>query len=56
MNDLYVDSRSAQQCFVTFWGSHFRPLNWAFGGGDGIRTHGLYIAKVRFPTFLTRHF
>jgi hypothetical protein len=25
----------------------FSPLNWAFtGGGDGIRTHGLYIANV----------
>jgi hypothetical protein len=22
------------------------PLTWAFGGGDGIRTHGLYIANV----------
>src|SRR5450631_4917134 len=32
-----------------FWSrrrSTFKPLNWAFSGGDGIRTHGLYIANV----------
>ena len=23
------------------------PLTWAFSGGDGIRTHGLYIANVQ---------
>ena len=28
------------------------PVTWAFsGGGDGIRTHGLYIAKVWFSVF-----
>jgi hypothetical protein len=31
--------------------STFNPLNWAFGGGEGIRTLGLYIANVRFTTF-----
>jgi len=30
MNDLYDKPRSAQRCFVTFWGSHFSPLTWAF--------------------------
>jgi hypothetical protein len=33
-----------------------KPLTWAFGGGDGIRTHGLYIAKVRLLSVLTRPF
>jgi len=32
-------------------GSHFWPLTWAFGGGDGIRTHGLYIANVWLSVF-----
>jgi hypothetical protein len=31
---------------VIFWGSHFSPLIWAFGGGEGTRTLGLYIANV----------
>ena len=31
--------------------SHFKPVTWAFGGGDGIRTHGLYIANVWFSGF-----
>ena len=30
---------------------HFSPLTWALGGGDGIRTLGLYIAKVWFSMF-----
>jgi len=33
------------------WGSHFGPVNWAFGGGEGTRTLGLYIAKVVQPNF-----
>jgi hypothetical protein len=28
-----------------------RPLNWPFSGGEGTRTLGLYIAKVRFAVF-----
>jgi hypothetical protein len=31
--------------------STFKPSNWAFSGGDGIRTHGLSIAKVWFSVF-----
>ena len=27
------------------------PLTWAFSGGDGIRTHGLYIANVWLSVF-----
>jgi hypothetical protein len=32
-------------------GSTFNPLTWAFGGGEGIRTHGLYIANVQVAAF-----
>jgi hypothetical protein len=51
MNDLYNKPRSAHGYFLKLWGSHLGPLTWSFGGGDGIRTHGLYIAKVEFPGF-----
>ena len=35
---------------MKFWGdSTANPLTRAFGGGDGIRTHGLYIANVAVP-------
>ena len=36
---------------LTLEGSHFGPLTWAFGGGDGIRTHGLYIANIWLSAF-----
>jgi hypothetical protein len=29
----------------------FNPVTRAFSGGDGIRTHGLYIANVVFSAF-----
>ena len=43
---VYVDSRSARERHVTLGGSHFGPLTWAFRGGEGTRTLGLYIANV----------
>ena len=46
ISDLYDRSRSAQRAIGHFAGIPLRPLTWAFGGGDGIRTHGLYIANV----------
>ena len=63
--DLKNDSRSAHQRFphcpvkthkdtsenLIFGGIHFSPLTWAFGGGEGTRTLGLYIAKVRLSAF-----
>jgi hypothetical protein len=44
-DDLYK-SNVALIGIVKLWGPTFKPLTWAFGGGDGIRTHGLYIANV----------
>jgi hypothetical protein len=32
-------------------GLDFPRLTWAFGGGEGTRTLGLYIANVRFSVF-----
>jgi hypothetical protein len=34
-----------------FGGSHFGPLTWAFGGGEGTRTLGLCVAKVWLAVF-----
>jgi hypothetical protein len=36
---------------LNFWGSHFGGLTWVFGGGEGTRTLGLYIAIVWFSVF-----
>jgi hypothetical protein len=41
-----IRSRWVMSMATLSWGIHFSPLSWAFGGGDGIRTHGLYIANV----------
>jgi hypothetical protein len=31
---------------VNFGGPTANPVTWALSGGDGIRTHGLYLANV----------
>ena len=41
-----IGSRQTPSDLMTLRGFHLGPLNWALGGGDGIRTHGLYIANV----------
>ena len=46
-----IRSRKVTLDQTQFFGIHFGPLTWAFGGGEGTRTLGLYIAKVRFSVF-----
>ena len=47
-----VRSRRLFSGFVTLGAFHLQSVELDFlGGGDGIRTHGLYIANVRFTTF-----
>jgi hypothetical protein len=44
--DSAVTTRKDTPAQRLMTGSHFKPLTWTLGGGDGIRTHGLYIANV----------
>jgi hypothetical protein len=51
-SDLYEIAVTLAQAMWLDRESTFRPVELGFrGGGDGIRTHGLYIAKVEIPAF-----
>ncbi len=43
--DLYDKPRSAQLCFVTFWGSHFSHLTWAFVEVKGLEPSASTLRK-----------
>ena len=47
-----IRSRKVTPHEMKLWGTPTAsPLTWALSGGDGIRTHGLYIANVWITTF-----
>ena len=54
MNDLYDKPRSAQRCFVTFWGSHFSPPGGTKGSdhhldpfAEFVDGHGVLVDQVQ---------